>query len=53
MDENKYAKWTIDGDKKQSGFVVVFKQQIIILNSVMHTTKLYKKQFKLKLMNWI
>jgi hypothetical protein len=47
----QYSKGIIEGDKKQNGFVGAFKLQIIILNFVVCTIKLYKKQFKLKLMN--
>ena len=47
----QYSKGTIEGDKKQNGFVDVFKLQIIILNFVICIIKLYKKQSKLKLMN--
>jgi hypothetical protein len=37
--------------EKQNGFADVSKQLIIISNSVKNTIQLYKKQFKLKLMN--
>ena len=49
----KYSKGTIEGDKKQNGYADAFKLQMIISNFVVYTIKLYKKLFKLKLMNWI
>ena len=37
--------------KKQNGYRVAFKQQMIILNFVVNTIKLYKKPFEHKWMN--
>ena len=45
--QKSQLKWT----KKQNGFVVAFKQQMIILNFVASTVKIYKKPFNHKLMN--
>ena len=41
MDE-KYSKGAIEGDKKQNAHMFAFKQQMIILNFVANTVKLYK-----------